>query len=210
MIRVLIADDHPLARRGLKDIFADEKDIKVEGEAENSRDTLDQVRKGKWDVLVMDFSMPGLSGLDLLKQLKAEKPKLPVLVVTMHPEKRFALRALKAGASGYLTKGSPPDELVAAVRKLAAGGKYASSSLTESLVRRLDEPDDKMPHEHLADREYQVLCMIASGMTVSEIALKLSLSVSTVSTYRMRILEKMSMENNAQLTKYAIENELAE
>ncbi|MFW6158837.1 MAG: response regulator [Planctomycetota bacterium] len=210
MIRVLIADDHPLARRGLRDIFEDEADVAIEGEAERGQEVLEKVREREWDVLVLDLSMPGLSGLDLLKQLKSEKPGLPVLVVTMHPEKRYAVRALKAGASGYLTKGSPPEEIIAAVRKLADGGKYASSTLTEALVRRIDEPEDKLPHETLSDREFQVLCLIASGMTVSEIAAKLSLSVNTVSTYRSRILDKMSMQNNAQLTKYAVDNQLAE
>ncbi|MFO7897685.1 MAG: response regulator transcription factor [Planctomycetota bacterium] len=210
MIRVLIADDHPLARRGLRDIFEDEADVAIEGEAERGQEVLEKVRERDWDVLVLDLSMPGLSGLDLLKQLKSEKPRLPVLVVTMHPEKRYAVRALKAGASGYLTKGSPPEEIIAAVRKLADGGKYASSTLTEALVRRIDEPEDKLPHETLSDREFQVLCLIASGMTVSEIAAKLSLSVNTVSTYRSRILDKMSMQNNAQLTKYAVDNQLAE
>lgn len=210
MIRVLIADDHPLARRGLRDIFEDEADITIGAEAENGQEVLKAVREGRWDVLVLDLSMPGLSGLDLLKQLKSEKPGLPVLVVTMHPEKQYAVRALRAGASGYLTKGSPPEELIAAVRKLAAGGKYASSTLTETLVRRIDEPEDKMPHETLSDREFQVLCMVASGMTVSEIAHKLSLSVNTISTYRSRILDKMSMQNNAQLTRYAVDNQLAE
>ncbi len=210
MIRVLIADDHPLARRGLRDIFEDEADITIGAEAENGQEVLKAVREGRWDVLVLDLSMPGLSGLDLLKQLKSEKPGLPVLVVTMHPEKQYAVRALRAGASGYLTKGSPPEEIIAAVRKLAAGGKYASSTLTETLVRRIDEPEDKMPHETLSDREFQVLCMVASGMTVSEIAHKLSLSVNTISTYRSRILDKMSMQNNAQLTRYAVDNQLAE
>jgi DNA-binding NarL/FixJ family response regulator len=210
MIKVLIADDHPLARRGLRDIFEDEDDIEVAGEAENGRLMLEQLRQGTYDVVMMDLSMPGLSGLDLLKQLKSEKPRLPVLVVTMHPERRYAVRALKAGASGYINKGSAPEEILAAVRKLAQGGKYASSSLTESLVRRIDEPDDKAPHELLSDREFQVLCMIASGMTVSEIAHKLSLSVNTISTYRTRILTKMDMENNAQLTQYAISAKLVE
>jgi DNA-binding NarL/FixJ family response regulator len=210
MIKVLIADDHPLARRGLRDIFEDEEDIEVAGEAENGRLMLEQLRQGTYDVVMMDLSMPGLSGLDLLKQLKSEKPRLPVLVVTMHPERRYAVRALKAGASGYINKGSAPEEILAAVRKLAQGGKYASSSLTESLVRRIDEPDDKAPHELLSDREFQVLCMIASGMTVSEIAHKLSLSVNTISTYRTRILTKMDMENNAQLTQYAISAKLVE
>lgn len=210
MIRVLIADDHPLARRGLRDIFEDEADVTIGGEAENGQEVLKAVREGRWDVLVLDLSMPGLSGLDLLKQLKSEKPGLPVLVVTMHPEKQYAVRALRAGASGYLTKGSPPEEIIAAVRKLASGGKYASSTLTETLVRRIDEPEDKMPHETLSDREFQVLCMVASGMTVSEIAHKLSLSVNTISTYRSRILDKMSMQNNAQLTRYAVDNQLAE
>jgi DNA-binding NarL/FixJ family response regulator len=210
MIKLIIADDHPMVRRGLKDIFEDEEDIQVEADAENGRELLAEIRKQKFDVVLMDLSMPGISGLDLLKQLKSEKPKLPVLVVTMHAENRYAMRALKAGASGYLTKGAPPDEILAAVRKLAKGGKYASSSMAEALVRRLDEPEDKLLHELLSDREFQVLCLIASGMTVSEIAYKLSLSVNTISTYRTRVLEKMDMDNNAQLTQYAISNGLVE
>ncbi len=208
MIRIIIADDHPMVRLGLEDIFEDEEDIEVKDEAENGRELLAKVREQKFDVVLMDLSMPGISGLDLLKQLKSEKPKLPVLVVTMHAEQRYAMRALKAGASGYLTKGAPPDEILAAVRKLAAGGKYASSSIAEALIRRIDE--NKLPHELLSDREFQVLSLIASGMTVSEVAFKLSLSVNTISTYRTRLLEKMDMDNNAQLTQYAITNGLVD
>jgi two-component system, NarL family, invasion response regulator UvrY len=210
MIRLLIADDHPMVLRGLKDVFEDEADIVVEAEAENGRRLLEQVRSRKFDVVLLDLSMPGMSGLDLLKQLQCEKPKLPILVLTMHAENRYAMRALKAGASGYLTKGAPPDEILKAVRKLAAGGKYASSSMAEALVRRLDEPEDKLPHELLSDREFQVLCLIASGMTVSEIANKLSLCVNTISTYRTRVQQKMNMDNNAQLTQYAIANSLVD
>jgi len=210
MIRILIADDHPMVRRGLKDLFEGEEDLSVVDAVENGRLLLGKVREEAVDVVLMDLSMPGMDGLDLLKQLKIIKPKLPVLVVTMHSENRYAMRALKAGASGYLSKDAPSDQILPAVRRLAAGGKYASSTMAEALVRRIDEPENRQPHELLSDREFQVLCLIASGMTTSEIAYKLSLSVNTISTYRTRVLEKMHMDNNAQLTQYAITNNLVD
>lgn len=208
MVRILIADDHPIVRRGLKQILAEEPDLTVGGEAQTSQEVLDQVRRGGWDVLILDISMPGRGGLDVLKEIKHQYPKLPVLVLSMHPEDQYAIRALRAGASGYLTKESAPDELVAAIRKIVRGGKYISPTLAERLAAEIEAPGGKLPHERLSDREYQVLLMIASGKTVSQIAQELSLSVKTISTYRARLLEKMGMKTNAELTHYAIENKL--
>lgn len=208
MINILIADDHPIVREGLKQIIAETDDIVIKGEASDGAEVLDRVRRGRWDVIVLDLSMPGMNGLDLLKQLNVQYPSLPVLVLSMHPEDQYAVRVLRAGASGYLTKESAADQLVAAIRKVAQGGKYVSPALAEKLVFDLDTDSDKPPHEKLSDREFQVLCMIASGKTVTEIAIELALSVKTVSTYRSRILEKMDMQRNSDLTHYAIQQGL--
>lgn len=208
MIRVLIADDHAMLRRGIRQILAEIPGLEAVDEATNGQEVLAKAAKDRYDLVLLDISMPGRSGLDVLKQLKAEKPRLPVLVVSMHPEEQYALRALKAGASGYLTKESAPDELIAAVQKILDGGKYVSGSLAERFVTELSNPADKPPHETLSDREYEILCMIASGKTVSEIGEELALSVKTVSTYRTRILDKMNMKNNAEMTRYVIENRL--
>jgi len=208
MINVLIADDHPVVLQGLKQIVAETSDIVIKGEACNGKEVLDQVRTGRWDVVVLDVTMPGTHGLDLLKQLKAQHPKLCVLVLSMHPEDDYAVRLLRAGASGYLNKRSVSDQLVEAIRKVAGGGKYVSPTLAEKLVFDLDIDTGDLPHKKLSDREFQVFCLIASGMTVTEIAEELSLSVKTVSTYRSRILQKMNMQRNAELTRYAIQHEL--
>ena len=208
MIKILIADDHIIVRRGLKQIVAEFPDMIVAGEASNFQEVLDKVDKKDFDVVVLDITLPGRSGMDVLKQLKSQDSKLPVLVLSMHPEEQYAVRALRAGASGYLTKESAPDELIAAIRKVATGGKYISPSLAEKLAFELDTGTAKSPHEALSDREYQVLCMIASGKTVKEIAEELILSVKTISTYRTRLLEKMGMKSNAELTHYAIKNRL--
>lgn len=208
MIRVLIADDHPIVRQGLKQILSQEPEFSVCGEAQTSQDVLDLIRKQSWDVVILDISMPGRGGLDVLKDIKRERPKLPVLILSMHPEDQYAIRALRAGASGYVTKESAPEELVSAVRKIIRGGKYISPTLAERLALEIEAPTEKPPHELLSDREYQVLVMIASGKTVSQIADELSLSVKTISTYRARLLEKMKMKTNAELTHYAIENKL--
>ena len=208
MIKVLVADDHPVVREGLKQILSEAQDIKVTAEAEDGHEILDKVRNQEFDVIVLDISMPGLMGLDVLKQLKSEKPEIPVLILSMQPEEQYAIRVLRAGASGYLTKASAPDKLTGAIRKLYRGGKYVSSSLAERLADELGGDLTKLPHQTLSDREYQVMCLLASGKTVTQVADQLALSVKTVSTYRTRILEKMKMQSNAELTHYAIENKL--
>ena len=209
-MRILIADDHAVVRRGLKQILADEFKKADFGEAGNAREALDRIRKENWDTVVLDITMPGRSGLEALKEIKEARPKLPVLVLSMHPEDQFAVRVLKSGASGYMTKESAPEELVGAVKKVLAGGRYVSPALAEKMASYLAIDTPNPPHERLSDREFTVLRMIASGKTVSQIAVELSLSVKTVSTYRTRILEKMGMASNAELTHYAIKNQLVE
>jgi DNA-binding NarL/FixJ family response regulator len=210
MLKILIADDHPVVRRGLKQIIADTPDMAVGDEATNGWEVLNKVRAGDYDVVLLDIAMPGKDGLDVLTQLKHEKPRLSVLMLSMYPEQQFAVRALRAGASGYLTKESAPDELVGAIRKVSAGGKYVSSALAEKLALDLQGGGKQPPHETLSDREYRVMCLIASGKTVTEIARELSLSVKTISTYRRRILDKMKMKNNAELTHYTISRRLVD
>jgi two-component system invasion response regulator UvrY len=208
MLKILIADDHPIVRRGLKQIIGETTDMVVAGEAADGLEVLTKVRVGKYDVVLMDISMPVKNGIDVLAQLKYERPKLPVLMLSMHPEEQYAVQALKAGASGYLTKESAPNELVGAIRKVSTGGKYVSASLAEKLAAIVQKGYEELPHQTLSERELHVMRLIASGKTVSEIAKELSLSVKTISTYRSRILDKMQMKNNAQLTRYAINNSL--
>lgn len=208
MIRILIADDHEVVRRGLKQILAETSDMAVTDEASNGEEVLDKVNSKAFDVVLLDISMPGKSGLDVLKQLRSIRPQLPVLVLSIYPEEQYAVRVLKAGASGYLTKESAPEELISAIRKVSSGRKYITPSLAEKLAHQLDFTSERPLHEILSDREYQVMVMIASGKALKEIAESLSLSVKTVSTYRSRILEKMGMKNNAELVRYAIQNNL--
>jgi DNA-binding NarL/FixJ family response regulator len=210
MIKALIADDHAVVRSGLKQILAETFDIVVAGEATNGREALEKLEKQHFDVLVLDITMPGRSGLEILKDVKILKPELPVLVLSMHAEEQFATRTLKAGAAGYLNKESAPEELVKAIRKVCSGGKYVSATQAEHMVGELTGDADKLPHQLLSDREYEILCLIASGKTPTQIAGELSLSVKTVSTYRARLLEKMNLTTNAQLTHYAIKGGLVE
>jgi DNA-binding NarL/FixJ family response regulator len=208
VIRVLVADDHAIVRRGLKLILSEEFERVVVGEAQNGKELIEQIEKDDWEVVVLDITMPGRSGLDLLKEIKRLRPQLPVLILSMHSEDQFAVRAFKAGAAGYMTKEKAPEELVKAIKKVLAGGKYVSATLAETLVSGLEVDTDKPAYESLSEREYQVLRMIASGKTVKEIADELSLSMKTISTYRTRILEKLRMRTNAELTYYALANKL--
>jgi len=206
-IKILIADDHPLFRQGLKNAFGDTSDIEVVSEVDNSNDILGKVREHNLSLVLLDISMPGKGGLEVLKQLKTEFPKTPVLILSVYPESQYAVRFIKAGASGYLTKESSIDTLLDAVRKVAQGGNYASADITEKLAfdfLNIDKP----PHELLSDREYQVFSMIATGKSLTEIGNDLALSVKTISTHRTRILEKMKMKKNAELIHYAIQHEL--
>ena len=208
MINIIIADDHAVVRKGLKQIFEETVDLVVTGEASSGNELLEKIRIEKYDVVILDISMPGKDGLDTLKELKNEFADLLVLIFTMYPEEQYALRVLKAGASGYINKESEPEELLSAIRKVTRGRKYISPTLAELLASNLDT-DGKTPlHETLSDREYQVMCLISSGRTPTEIASELTLSVNTISTYRLRILEKMNMKNNAELTHYAVKNHL--
>ena len=208
IIRVFIADDHAIVREGLKQILADTKDIIVAGEAENGHDAIKRFRAAKCQVMLLDISLPDRSGIDVLKQIKKEKPDLAVLMLSMHREDQYAIRSLKAGASGYLTKQSAPRELVNAIRQVAGGQKYISPALAQELANHVGEDHEAPPHDSLSDREYQTLTMIASGKTVGVIAKELSLSVKTVSEYRARLLVKMKLKNSAELTHYAIKNQL--
>ena len=197
-------------RHGLKQILADEFKRATFGEARNAHEALDLVWKENWDVVVLDVTMPGRSGLEVLREIKKSRPRVPVLVLSMHPENQFAVRVLKRGASGYMTKESAPAELVGAIKKVLAGGRYVSNSLAEKLATYVSADNQKPPQELLSDREFQVLRLIASGKIVSEIARELSLSVKTISTYRTRILEKMGLQNNAELMRYAMQHQLVE
>jgi len=208
MTRVLIVDDHAILRRGLRALLSDEFARAEFGEASNAEQALEQLGKKDWDVALIDITLPGKGGLDLLKEFKAARPTLPVLVLSVHSEDQFAVRALKAGAEGYMTKESAPEELVQAVRKILAGGRYVSPALGEKLALSVRRDLTRPPHETLSDREHEVMFRIASGKTVTEIAGELSLSVKTISTYRSRILEKLGVRNSAEITRYAIQNGL--
>jgi DNA-binding NarL/FixJ family response regulator len=209
-IKILIADDHAIVREGLKQIVAEEKDILVAGEAENSGRLMELLEKEKWSLVVLDINMPGKSGLEALKDIKHLYPDLPVLILSMFSEDQYGLRAIKAGASGYLKKVSAPTELVTAIRKIVLGGKYINQSLAEKLAENFESTRKELLHEKLSDREYQIMCNIALGKTAEEIAEELSISINTVYSYRNRILEKMSMRSNVELTQYVLQNKLVE
>lgn len=210
MIRVLVADDHAVVRRGVVQILDEAPDLVAAGEASSGRQVLQKVQENDYDVLVLDIGMPDGSGLEVLHQLRTLRPELRVLILSMYPERQYALRALKAGAAGYLTKESAPDELVAAVRRIAQGGKYITQSLAEELTAALVGEAEKSPEEILSDREFQVVCMLAEGKTIAGIAEELSLSVKTISTYRSRVLEKLNLSNTAEIIRYAFEHKLVE
>ena len=210
MINVLIADDHVLVREGLKQVIGQHSDIEITGEAKNGQEALEKVWKEDFDVVLLDISMPGRSGMDILKEMKSAKPEMYVLMLSMHSEEQYAVRALKAGASGYLTKESAPDELIDAIRRVSMGLKYVTLSLAEKLASELEVDHDKPLHEQLSDREFEVMQKIAGGHTIKEIAEDLSLSVKTISTYKARILDKMNMKSNSDLTIYVMENDLTD
>jgi DNA-binding NarL/FixJ family response regulator len=209
MTRVLIADDHEIVRRGLRQLLTDAFPKVRIGEARNAAESLEAVDREEWDIVLLDIAMPGRSGLDVLAEIRRRHPKLPVLVLSASPEEDYALRSLKLGASGYLTKQSASDELLAAVRKALSGGRYVSASLAEKLAAALSGDAPNAPHEALSNRELQVLRMIAAGQTLKEIAAELCLSEKTVGTYRARISEKMGLSTNVELTRYAMQHKLA-
>ena len=209
-INVLIADDHAIVRQGLKQIISETEDMLVTGEADDGAEALALARQQPWDVFLLDVSMPNRNGIDTLKQLKKEFPRLPVLILSMHPEEQYAVRALKAGASGYLTKQSAPEQLVNAIRQVASGKKYLSPAVAQQLADAISEDTEKSPHERITDREYQVLKLIAAGKTLTQIAESLNLGVATVSTYRARLLEKMGLRSTAELIRYGLEHGLAD
>jgi DNA-binding NarL/FixJ family response regulator len=204
MIKVLVCDDHAVVRKGIRGILSETDDIAVMGEAATAPDVLRLVREQRWNVVVLDISLPGGNGIELIGEIRRERPDARVLILTMHPEEQYAVRALRAGASGFLTKESAPEKLVEAVRRVASGGKYVTPELAETLASAISGELPGQPHERLSDREFEVLKLIASGRTVSQIAQDLSLSVKTISTHRTRILQKMNMSTNAELTHYAI------
>jgi DNA-binding NarL/FixJ family response regulator len=208
MIKIIIVDDHAVVRKGLKQIIEEAPDLFVSDEASSGNELLEKLNDNQYDVVLLDISMPGKDGLDTLKDLKFQAPDLPVIIFTVYPEEQYALRVLKSGAAGYINKECEPEELIKAIRKVAEGRKYISPELAEILANNIDGKGNHADHESLSDREFQVMLMIASGKTVKEIAEELSLSVNTISTYRIRILEKMNMKNNAEITKYAINNHL--
>ena len=209
-IRILIVDDHVMIRQGLRQILTDAFPKAVFGEASSGNEALEQVGKNRWDIVLLDITMPGKSGVDVLKQIVDAQPNIAVLVLSMHPEEQYAVRVLKSGAAGYITKNTASEEVIGAVKKVLAGGKYVSAALAEALASSLNAPAGKAPHEVLSDREYQVMRLIALGKSVKEIAFELSLSVKTISTYRTRIMEKTKLKTNADIIRYAVHEKLVE
>ena len=212
MLHVLITDDHPIFRKGLRQVLSESDKIEQIDEAGSGREAVQKIREHHYDVVTMDVSMPEADGLEILKQIKYEHPDVPVLMLSIYPEEQFALRALRAGAAGYLTKTSVPDELVTAVERIATGGTYITTSIAEKLMSDFKSPQGvtRYPHEKLSDREYEVLLLIGEGLTVSDIAAKLNLSVKTISTHRAHILKKTDMNSNAQLMRYVLDHKLLE
>lgn len=210
MIKLLIADDHPIVREGLKQILKDDPEIIVSGEANDGEEALRKIRKEKYDVILLDISMPKKNAIEVLDELREEKIQPRILILSIHSEEQYAIRALKAGAFGYLTKDSAPNELISAIRKISSGRRYISPALTEKLVDSLGTKANKYPHEDLSTREYQIMLMLASGKRETDIALQLFLSIKTVSTYKTRILKKMGMKNTSEIIYYAIKNKLIE
>jgi DNA-binding NarL/FixJ family response regulator len=210
VIRVFIADDHAIVREGLKQILLRARDFEIGGEAGNGHEVLEKIRAETWDLLLLDMSMPGRSGIELIRLIKAERPHLPILVLTMHAEEQYAVRAFRAGASGYLTKESAPLELVSAARKVAGGGVYVSAATAERMALTISQPEQTLPHQRLSNREFEVFRMIVAGVTVTEMAERLVLSVKTVSTHKARILQKMEMHSPAELIHYAVKHNLIE
>jgi DNA-binding NarL/FixJ family response regulator len=209
MLKILIADDHPVVCRGLKQILAETPGFAMADEAHSGKEVLDKIRQKDYDVALLDIAMPDMNGVDVLKELRRQNPELPVLILSIYPEEQYAIRVLKAGASGYLTKDSAPDELTTAIQKVASGRRYISPSLADRLALNLQTNIEILPHEALSDREYQVMCLIASGKATGDIAKALSLSAKTISTYRAHILRKMQMKNNYELIRYVLQNGLS-
>ena len=210
MIKILIADDHPIVRKGIKQLIEETPDLIVVDEAKDGREVLEKIQKQPIDVLLLDISLPVISGFEIINEINKKHPRYKILVLSMHPEEQYAVRVLKAGAAGYLTKESAPDELIKALRKVARGGKYITASLAEKLAFDIEKDTDQPPHELLSAREYQVMLLLGKGKTVGQIGKELFLSVKTISTYRSRILEKMGMKSNAEIIRYVIENNLAD
>ncbi len=210
MIKILIADDHAIVREGLKQIVAEESDMKVTGEAANASELFELLDKDSWEIVVLDINMPGKSGLEALKEMKTRNITVPVLILSMFSEEQYGIRAIKAGAAGYLKKVSAPTELVSVIRKIFGGGKYISPTLAEKLADNFDVNNKKALHQNLSDREYQIMCFISLGKSAEEIAEELAISIHTVYSYRNRILEKMHLKSNVELTQYAIQNKLIE
>jgi len=208
MIKVLIADDHAIVREGLKQILSDIPDMKVFGEAGSGDEALQLIRNKGWHIMLLDIAMPGKNVLELIKLAKHQSPHLPILILSMYPEDQYAIRMLRAGADGYLTKESAPEQLVAAIRKVAKGGKYISATMTEKLIEELNPNQEKSPHTTLSDREFQVFRGICSGKSITDLAQQMTLSVKTISTYRTRLMKKMNMSKNAEIIHYAFKNDL--
>ena len=210
MINILVVDDHALIRKGMKQILDDTSDIRVTGEAESGQQAIKMVRENKYDIALLDITLPDKYGIDVLRQLKLQCPSLPILILSMHPDEQYAMRSIRAGAAGYMNKQSAPSQLVTAIRQVASGRKYISGELAEQLANEMANDKQEVTHQILSNREYQTLCLMAAGKSLSEMADIMSLSAKTVSVYRARMLEKMKLRNNAEAVRYAIDHHLIE